>query len=62
MKIAIHDRKGSFSDRWIKYCQINKVPYKVVDCNASDIVSQDEKGREFMLPALFSVSYRFILL
>lgn len=38
--IAIHERKGSFSDRWIKYCQINKVPYKVVNCNASDIVSQ----------------------
>lgn len=46
MKIAIHDLAGSFSDRWIKYCDENQVPYKLVNCYDSDIVAQldDCKG------------------
>lgn len=40
MKIAIHNRKGSFSDRWIKYCENNSIPYKIVNCNSSDIIEQ----------------------
>lgn len=40
MKIAIHDRAGSFSDRWLKYCDENQIPYKRVNCYAYDIVSQ----------------------
>lgn len=40
MKIAIHDRAGSFSYGWIKYCDDNQVPYKLVNCYASDIVAQ----------------------
>ena len=46
MKIAIHDHAGSFSDRWIKYCDENQVPYKLVNCYDSDIVAQldDCKG------------------
>lgn len=39
MKIAIHDLPGSFSDRWIKYCGENNVPYKLVNCYDSDIVA-----------------------
>src|SRR5450631_4169402 len=46
MKIAIHNRAGSFSDRWIQYCNENQVSYKLVNCYESDIISQldDCKG------------------
>jgi len=40
--IAIHQRKGSFSDRWIEYCKKHNINYKIVDCNDSDIVGQPE--------------------
>jgi hypothetical protein len=40
MKIAIHNRNGSFSDRWIKYCQEHQIPFKAVNCYSSDIISQ----------------------
>lgn len=40
MKIAIHERKGSFSDRWIEYCQINSISYKIVNCYDNDILTQ----------------------
>jgi glutathione synthase/RimK-type ligase-like ATP-grasp enzyme len=40
MKVAIHNRSGSFSDRWLEYCQQNNIPYKLVNCYASDIISQ----------------------
>ena len=40
MKIAIHNRPGSFSDRWITYCQENNVEFKLVNCYDSDIVAQ----------------------
>ena len=40
MLIAIHNRKGSFSDRWIEHCEVNNVPYKLVNCYDSDIVNQ----------------------
>lgn len=40
MKLAIHHRKNSFSENWIKYCDANNIAYKLVDCYASDIVSQ----------------------
>jgi glutathione synthase/RimK-type ligase-like ATP-grasp enzyme len=40
MKIAIHDTKGLFSDRWIGYCEANNISYKLVDCFRSDIFQQ----------------------
>lgn len=40
MKLAIHDRPGSFSDRWIDYCKQNKIAYKIVNCYDSNIISQ----------------------
>jgi len=40
MKIAIHDCKGSFSERWIAYCQNNDISYKLVNCYSSDIMQQ----------------------
>jgi len=40
MKIAIHPQSGSFSDRWIPYCETRKIPYKLVNCYESDIIRQ----------------------
>lgn len=40
MKIAIHERKGSFADRWIEYCQLNNVSYKIVNCYDHNIIEQ----------------------
>lgn len=38
--IGIHDRLGSFSDRWIVYCVENKIPFRTVDCLATDVVAE----------------------
>lgn len=38
--VAIHDRKGSFSDRWIAYCELQGIPYKLVNCLDTDIMKQ----------------------
>src|SRR5690554_2455915 len=40
MKIAIHHRKNSFSERWITYCEENKIEYKIVNCYHNDIIKQ----------------------
>ena len=40
MRIAIHKREGSFSDRWIAYCEKNGVDYKLVNAYASDVIEQ----------------------
>lgn len=40
MKLAIHHRTGSFSDRWIAYCEKNDIPYKIVNAFDSDIIAQ----------------------
>src|SRR5690554_784330 len=40
MKIAIHHRQGSFSDRWIAYCEESNIAYKIVNCFDNDIISQ----------------------
>ena len=42
IKIAIHDRPGSFSDRWIEYIEEQRIPYKRVNCYDSDIIKQLE--------------------
>jgi hypothetical protein len=36
--IAIHKRQGSFTDRWISYCEMNAVPFILVDCHSDDII------------------------
>ena len=38
MKIAIHHRSGGFSNLWIQYCEENQIPYKIVNCYATDII------------------------
>ena len=40
MKLAIHKEVGSFSERWIKYCDENQISYKIVSCYDSDIIDQ----------------------
>jgi len=40
MLVGIHDQAGSPSDNWIAYCETHGVPYKRVNCFATDIVSQ----------------------
>jgi glutathione synthase/RimK-type ligase-like ATP-grasp enzyme len=40
VQIAIHHRKGSYSERWIEYCEENGIAYKIVDCFQSDILQQ----------------------
>ena len=48
MKIAIHNRKGSFSEGWLIYCKENNIPYKLVNAYDSDIISQIEDCDAFM--------------
>jgi glutathione synthase/RimK-type ligase-like ATP-grasp enzyme len=40
LKIAIHNSSGSFSSRWINYCEEKGISYKIVDCYKSDIIKQ----------------------
>jgi len=40
MKIAIHNRPGSFSDIWINYFVTTGIPYKLVNCYDTDIINQ----------------------
>lgn len=48
MKIAIHHRVGSFSDRWIEYCEKNSIEYKLVNAFDSDIINQVKDYDVFM--------------
>jgi glutathione synthase/RimK-type ligase-like ATP-grasp enzyme len=40
LKLAIHQSSWGFSSEWITYCQKNAIPYKIVNCHASDIIEQ----------------------
>ena len=40
MKIAIHHRAGSFSERWIAYCLKREIPFKTVNVFDNDIIQQ----------------------
>lgn len=48
MKIAIHHRPGSFSDRWIEYCKKNGIPFKLVNAYDTDIIQQLRDCDAFM--------------
>ena len=48
MKIAIHQRKGSFSDCWITYCQEKGIEYKLINAYDSDIIQQVDGCDAFM--------------
>jgi glutathione synthase/RimK-type ligase-like ATP-grasp enzyme len=40
MRIAIHSSPNSFSNRWIAYCKLKKIDYKIVNCYSTDIIRQ----------------------
>ena len=42
MKLAIHEEAKGFSDRWIKYCNENSIPYKLVNCCDNNIIQDLE--------------------
>lgn len=48
MKIAIHHRPGSFSDRWIEYCKKHAISYKIVNAYDSNIIEQVKECDVFM--------------
>lgn len=48
MKIAIHNRPGSFSDRWIAFCKKQGINYKEVNAYDNDIVQQLSDCDAFM--------------
>ena len=48
MRIAIHHREGSFSDRWIAYCQEKNIDYKLVNAYDTDIITQVADCDAFM--------------
>lgn len=48
MKIAIHHRLNSFSDRWIDYCKKNNIDYKIVNAFDDDIIAQLKDCDAFM--------------
>lgn len=48
MKIAIAERKGSYSNYWIEYCIKNNIAYKVVNPSDTDIVEQVSDCDAFM--------------
>lgn len=39
MLLAVHVRPGSYSDRWLQYLEIQRVPYKCVDVTKDDVIS-----------------------
>jgi hypothetical protein len=40
MQIAIHKNKNDFSSKWIEYCDLNNIDYKIVNCYSTDIISK----------------------
>lgn len=48
MKVAIHHRKRSFSDRWIEYCQENKIDFILVDIFENDALDKIKECNIFL--------------
>jgi glutathione synthase/RimK-type ligase-like ATP-grasp enzyme len=40
VQLAIHPSEGSFSERWIAYCDEHNIAYRLVNCLESNIMSQ----------------------
>jgi glutathione synthase/RimK-type ligase-like ATP-grasp enzyme len=40
MRLAIHHRKGSFSERWIASCEAQQIPHTLVNCLETDIIER----------------------
>lgn len=48
MKIAIHAREGSYSERWIEYCREHQIDCKIVNAYDTDIMDQLRDCDAFM--------------
>ena len=48
MKIAIHHRKNSFSERWIEYCKKHSIEYTIVNAYSSNIMTELKECDCFM--------------
>lgn len=40
IKIAIHERKGSYSDRWIEFCKKNDIEYVLISCFHDNVIAK----------------------
>ena len=40
IKIGIHSRENSFSERWISYCKKNNISYKIIDCLSLSVIEE----------------------
>ena len=38
MTLAIHQKPGSFTERWIEYCQKQNIDYKTVNCYSNEFI------------------------
>ena len=48
IKIAIHHRAGSFSDKWIRWCIDNHISFKIVNAYDSNIINELKDCTGFM--------------
>jgi hypothetical protein len=46
--IYIVDRKGSFSEEWIRFCKMNALSYELVDPYQPDLICRIKNGRCFL--------------
>ena len=60
MKVAIHHREGSFSERWIQICKDNNIEFKIVNCYSSNII-QEVKDCDLILWHYHHNDYRDML-
>jgi len=72
MRIAIHQTKESFSEKWIEYCKIHHINYKIVNCYDSDIIQHladcdalmwhwpqtDYKATQFARQLLYALDFK----
>ena len=40
MKIGIHSTSGTFSERWVAYCETSGISFREVDCYSKEIIRQ----------------------
>lgn len=59
-KIAIHNREGSFSDKWVEYCKKENIPYEIVNCYDNDIINKLE-GCDLLMWHYHHENYKDVL-
>ncbi len=58
--LAIHNRPGSFSSRWIRYCQEKNIPVREVDAYSSGII-EDLKDCDGLMWHWHQLDYKALL-